>query len=109
MGLGKNLPNLVTIARMACCPAIFILALDQSLEAKVWAAALFLFAGMSDLWDGYIARKYGWITDTGKLLDPLAESCYSWPHLSPFISYPTGEQECRLYLIGEHFLCGLWY
>lgn len=84
MGLGKNLPNLVTIARMACCPAIFILALDQSLDAKIWAAALFLFAGMSDLWDGYLARKYGWITDTGKLLDPLADKLLLVATFIPF-------------------------
>ncbi len=84
MGLSRHLPNLVTIARMACCPAIFVLALGHSLEAKLWAALLFLFAGMSDLFDGYLARRYGWITDTGKLLDPLADKLLLLATYIPF-------------------------
>ncbi len=34
---------------------------------------LFFAAALTDLWDGYLARRYGWITDVGKLLDPLAD------------------------------------
>ena len=34
---------------------------------------LFVAAGLSDVWDGYLARRYDMITDTGKLLDPIAD------------------------------------
>lgn len=84
MGLAKNLPNLVTVGRMLCCPAVFFLALSNSLEAKLAAFVLFLFAGISDLWDGYLARKYGWITNTGKLLDPLADKLLLVATFIPF-------------------------
>ena len=92
MGSIKNLPNLVTIGRMLCCPAIFFLALGDSLGAKLAAFVLFLFAGISDLWDGYLARKYGWITDTGKLLDPLADKLLLIATFFPFyfISHREG-------------------
>ena len=84
MGLSKNLPNVVTVTRMAACPAIFLLALGDSLDAKIWASVLFLLAGMSDLWDGYLARRYGWISDTGKLLDPLADKLLLLATFIPF-------------------------
>ena len=68
-----NLPNIITISRIAVCPAIFVLA--QSSNGTVLAAtfALFLAAALSDVWDGYLARKHNLISDLGKLLDPIAD------------------------------------
>ena len=68
-----NLPNAITATRIAACPAIFVLALSPSVGARYAAFALFVLAAFSDLWDGYVARKRGQITDTGKLLDPVAD------------------------------------
>ena len=68
-----NLPNMITVARIVVCPAIFYLALSPGVASRYAAFALFLVAALSDVWDGYLARKYGWITDTGKLLDPIAD------------------------------------
>lgn len=70
---GLNLPNIITIARILVCPVILWLALSDSTSARFWAFILFVVAAVSDLWDGYLARKHGWITDLGKLLDPLAD------------------------------------
>lgn len=68
-----NLPNIITISRIAVCPAIFFLALSP--DGRVLAAtfALFLAAALSDLWDGHLARKHNLISDLGKLLDPIAD------------------------------------
>jgi CDP-diacylglycerol--glycerol-3-phosphate 3-phosphatidyltransferase len=68
-----TLPNLITLARILACPVIAVLALAPGVGARLAAFVLFLVAALSDLWDGYLARKHGWITDIGKLLDPLAD------------------------------------
>ena len=68
-----TLPNLITVARIATCPIIALLALSTGAVAGLSAFVLFVLAGLSDLWDGYLARKHGLITEIGKLLDPLAD------------------------------------
>lgn len=68
-----NLPNVITVVRIATCPVIFWLAMSTDVGARFAAFALFLAAGLSDVWDGWLARKYDLITDLGKLLDPIAD------------------------------------
>ncbi|MDH3270362.1 MAG: CDP-diacylglycerol--glycerol-3-phosphate 3-phosphatidyltransferase [Gemmatimonadota bacterium] len=79
-----NLPNLITIARIAVCPVIFWLALSPDLGARFTAFFLFVAAGLSDVWDGYLARRYDLITDMGKLLDPIADKLLLVVTLIPF-------------------------
>ena len=80
---GLNLPNIITVARIFVCPVIFMLALSESTPARFWAFVLFVIAAVSDLWDGYLARKHGWITDLGKLLDPIADKLLIFCTLIP--------------------------
>jgi len=78
-----NLPNRITIARIGL---IFIVILLASIDDKfspavghtirVTAFFLAIFAGLTDLLDGYIARKYHLISDFGKLMDPLADKIF---------------------------------
>lgn len=88
-----NLPNLITLARIAACPAIFFMALADGVGIRFAAFVLFVLAGLSDLWDGYLARKYEMITDMGKLLDPLADKLLLLATFIPFymISHRTGD------------------
>ena len=88
-----NLPNVITIGRIVACPVIFILALSPSVGARFAAFVLFVGAGLSDLWDGYLARKHGWITDVGKLLDPAADKLLLVSTFIPFyyISHFRGD------------------
>ena len=72
-GKRLTLPNIITFGRILVCPAIFYLAMAPGLGARFAAFLLFVTAALSDIWDGYLARKHGWITDMGKLLDPLAD------------------------------------
>lgn len=79
-----NLPNVLTVARILACPVIFWLAIQDTVSALFWAFGLFVAAALSDVWDGYLARKHGLITDMGKLLDPLADKLLLAATLIPF-------------------------
>jgi CDP-diacylglycerol--glycerol-3-phosphate 3-phosphatidyltransferase len=68
-----NLPNLITVGRILACPAVAILILTPSVAARLASFVLFLAAALSDVWDGYLARKHGLVTDLGKLMDPIAD------------------------------------
>lgn len=68
-----TLPNVITGVRILAAPLVAWMALSEGTGMRFAAFVLFLAAALSDLWDGYLARKHGWITDIGKLLDPLAD------------------------------------
>ncbi|MDQ3877436.1 MAG: CDP-diacylglycerol--glycerol-3-phosphate 3-phosphatidyltransferase [Actinomycetota bacterium] len=68
-----NLPNAITLARILMVPAFIVLGYGDS-DALAYAAFLVFFvASVSDLVDGYLARKNGSISKTGEFLDPLAD------------------------------------
>ncbi len=69
----KNLPNLLTLARIGLVPMIVWLLRDEGPGAGVLAAGAFFLACWSDYFDGYLARRYSLSTTLGKFLDPLAD------------------------------------
>jgi CDP-diacylglycerol--glycerol-3-phosphate 3-phosphatidyltransferase len=79
-----TLPNVITLGRIAACPAVFFLVLAPSVSFRMLAFGLFVAAGLSDVWDGYLARKHGLITDLGKLLDPFADKLLLVATFVPF-------------------------
>ncbi len=66
-----TIPNILTIIRMALIPVFWVLMMVYNLN--YWALFTFAIASLTDVVDGYIARKYNQITDFGKLFDPLAD------------------------------------
>ncbi len=91
-GRRLTLPNLITLARIGVCPVLFALILAPGTGARLGAFVLFVVAGLSDVWDGYLARKYDLVTDIGKLLDPLADKLLLAVTFVPFylISHRAG-------------------
>lgn len=79
-----NVPNAISVARIAACPVISWLALSPGVVHRYAAFVLFVVAALSDVWDGHLARKHGWITDTGKLLDPVADKLLLASTFIPF-------------------------
>ena len=68
-----NLPNLITTARVIASPLIAWLLLQPRADLRLAAFVLFVVAAVSDLWDGYLARRRGQVTTFGKLVDPTAD------------------------------------
>lgn len=69
----KYVPNALTITRIVVTPILLILLFSNSLTGYAWAFGLFVFASISDHFDGVIARRYSVETSFGKYLDPLAD------------------------------------
>jgi CDP-diacylglycerol--glycerol-3-phosphate 3-phosphatidyltransferase len=68
-----NIPNLLTLFRIALIPAVCWLIYDGTPESCILAFSFFAVASVTDWLDGYIARKRGLVSLTGKFLDPLAD------------------------------------
>ncbi len=64
------LPNALTVGRILAVPPLVLLLLA---DAYGWALAVAVFAGLSDLLDGWLARRFGWQTRFGGLADPAAD------------------------------------
>ncbi|MFC1556004.1 CDP-diacylglycerol--glycerol-3-phosphate 3-phosphatidyltransferase [candidate division KSB1 bacterium] len=68
-----TLPNQLTILRILLSPVAVFLLLAQDPVAVRLGTAVFIIASLTDWYDGHFARKYGYVTDWGKFLDPLAD------------------------------------
>src|SRR5206468_602581 len=68
-----NWANRITLSRLLLT-VLFVVALNCSWQyARTAALVIFLVAGLTDFIDGEIARRYGVITNFGKLMDPLVD------------------------------------
>jgi len=68
-----NLPNSLTLFRLLCIPLVIFFLCFEGRWASFLAALFFGMAFITDILDGFFARKYGAITVLGKFLDPLAD------------------------------------
>ena len=68
-----NLPNKLSLTRMALIPLMVALMYPNTLVCNLLAAAVFGLAAFTDFLDGYIARKEGIVPDFGKFVDPVAD------------------------------------
>lgn len=68
-----NVPNALSVFRICLVPAFIRVFFYGGQSGQLYATGIFLFAGLTDIVDGHIARKYGQITMLGRLLDPLAD------------------------------------
>ncbi|MGY1688151.1 CDP-diacylglycerol--glycerol-3-phosphate 3-phosphatidyltransferase [Geodermatophilus sp. SYSU D00867] len=71
-----NLPNALTVLRLALVPVFAVLLLSDGGmddDRRVWATVFFALAIITDRYDGLIARRTGQVTEFGKLADPIAD------------------------------------
>ncbi len=69
----KNLPNMLTFLRIVMIPAVLVLLSRGSPKDCYWAAWVYAAAAITDLLDGWLARRQGLVSVLGKFLDPLAD------------------------------------
>ncbi len=69
----RQIPNLLSILRFLMIPCFAAAFFANFPHHRVLALGVFVLAGITDVIDGYIARKHNWITDFGKVMDPLAD------------------------------------
>lgn len=88
----KYIPNILSVIRIALVFVFVSLFFYEYPNNIVWALLAFLLAGATDVVDGYLARRFSWISDLGKVLDPLADKlmqctvliCLSLKNLIPW-------------------------
>jgi len=67
------LPNILSSIRIALVPVFVFMYFTETGEVKTWALSVYVVAFITDILDGYIARKYNLISNIGKVLDPLGD------------------------------------
>ena len=87
----KFVPNGLTILRLMLIPVFVVLMREPTQSMVYWATGLFIFASFTDFIDGYIARKFGAVSDLGKLLDPLADKILVMAALVMLVAQKTDE------------------
>lgn len=68
-----NLPNSLTLGRLALVPVFVVLLASGDVTQRWWALAVFIVASATDQLDGHIARSRGLVTAFGTLADPIAD------------------------------------
>jgi CDP-diacylglycerol--glycerol-3-phosphate 3-phosphatidyltransferase len=83
--LQLNLPNQLTLLRVVLAPVFVALLLSESSFNKQISLIVFIIAALTDWYDGWVARKWGYTTHWGKFLDPLADKVLSSAALLVFV------------------------
>lgn len=79
-----NIPNIITTFRIFLIPVYLYFFYSGGGNKWTYAGIVFIVAGISDLLDGHIARKYGLESRLGILLDPLADKLFAFAILISF-------------------------
>ena len=95
-----NVPNRLTILRVAMIPLFVIAMLWQQLPYSDYiAGGLFIAACITDFFDGYLARKYNQVTTFGKFMDPLADKLLVCAALICFLADPQANMPAWVVII----------
>lgn len=99
-----NIPNILTLFRIAMIPVIAVLLLSPSREAGFWACVVFAIASITDWLDGYLARRMGIVTTFGKFLDPIADKMIVMAALVMILPYSRVPAWMVLVILGREII-----
>ncbi|MGD1092076.1 MAG: CDP-diacylglycerol--glycerol-3-phosphate 3-phosphatidyltransferase [Bryobacteraceae bacterium] len=109
-----NLPNLLTLLRIFFVPLLvaalladgtFLAGLETQIGVshEIFAVAIFLIAAVTDLLDGYLARRWGQVTTVGMLLDPIADKLLISAALISLVDIHRVQAWMVILIIGREF------
>ncbi len=108
-----NLPNALSTIRMVLAILLPPMLITDSLQMRIGGIIVFTIAALTDYWDGQLARRYGWITTYGKIVDPIADKMltlgafatlsyldlFPWWVLAPILIREIGITLLRFYFL----------
>lgn len=100
-----NTPNKLTILRVLLVPVFLIfLMVEQIPYNYVYALVFFIAASLTDLFDGYLARKNNQVTTFGKFLDPLADKVLVLAAMICFIELGLASAVAVIIIVAREFM-----
>jgi CDP-diacylglycerol--glycerol-3-phosphate 3-phosphatidyltransferase len=99
-----NLPNILTLLRIASIPVLVAVLFSPSRSAGFWAAFIFAIASITDWLDGYLARRMGIVTVFGKFLDPIADKLIVMSALIMILPYDRAPAWMVLIILGREII-----
>ena len=96
-----NLPNILTLLRLAVLPLVLFLIWPGIENPKTcfWASLIYAAGAITDILDGYYARKHNLVTNFGKFLDPLTDKLYFLVVLVAFMQFTPSRIPGWLFMI----------
>jgi CDP-diacylglycerol--glycerol-3-phosphate 3-phosphatidyltransferase len=102
--MAMNLPNVLTLARIFFVPIVVVVLLTVEIRTwALWGASLFLAAALTDLLDGYVARRRKQVTNLGRLLDPIADKLLISSALISLVQLKIAPAWMVVIIIGREF------
>lgn len=80
-----SIPNSLTIFRIILTPVFVILLFAESSFLKQISLVVYIVAALTDWYDGWVARRYGYVSRWGQFLDPLADKILALAALFSFV------------------------
>lgn len=109
MQIDKNIPNYLTMLRLAAIPIIVMtFYFGDSKFAHRIGGIIFALASLTDFFDGYIARKYNLVSSFGRMFDPIADKVLVGCVLVMLVKDGRADEvPCLLILAREFIVAGL--
>lgn len=98
-----NLPNALTLLRIFLVPLLVVVLLTRMPAKEYLALAVFLVAALTDLLDGWIARKFRKVTRLGMLLDPIADKILVSAALISLVDLQEADAWAVCIIVGREF------
>src|SRR5947208_5480180 len=98
-----NVPNVLTVVRILLVPVLVVALLGKTSGGDLLAAIVFATASLTDAIDGYLARSRNWVTNFGKLMDPIADKLLIVAALIALVSLGRLEAWVAMVIISREF------